>query len=202
MKTPDVESGTKCLARLGPQFLDLEFAQLVGQRLARPNDVPVNLHDNIVLGFPGVGLEKIDRLLTRPALGMDAGVDHQSDGPPHLVGQLAKLGIGISVKTHLLAKALGVKSPALDVAGVTAVLAKFREPLDLVRDGQLQVMARHGLVQRERFHLPLGSRFEIVGVGEKISGPPGLVRTRLVVGGSHRLFNISRDRHHAVRLAG
>ena len=169
--------------------------------MAGPDDVAVDLDGDVVICFAGVCLEKIDRPLPRPALGVNTGINDQADGPPHFVGQLAELGIRVGVKAHLLAEALGIQAPALDVAGVAAVLAELRQAHDLVGDGQLQMMPRHSLVQRERLHLPLGTRLQVVGVGKEKTGAAGVVRSGLIIGSCDRLLDVRRNRNYAVRLA-
>ena len=156
MEFSDIKIIFQCLFGKRAQLLDFQFAHLVGQRLTWPHDVPVDFHDDVVLGFSSVGLEVVDRSLPAPAKVVQASVHHQPDGPPHLVGQLTKFRVWIRVKTHLFAKAFCVQRPALDVHCVAPVLAKFRQTGQLVRDSQLQMMARHRLVQRQSLHLPLG----------------------------------------------
>ena len=69
----------------GAQPADGQLAELVGQRLSRPADVAVDLGLDLMLRQRGVAREIVDRLLARPAVAMDAGVDHQPRGAPHLV---------------------------------------------------------------------------------------------------------------------
>ena len=63
-------------------------------------------------------------------------------------------------------------------------------------------MPRYGFVQRKRFHLPLGTRLQIIGVSKEKTGPTGVIRTGLIVSSGDRLFDVRRNRNHAVRLAG
>src|SRR5260370_42288844 len=51
---------------LAPQSLDLALADLVGQGLGRPADVPICLDYRVGLGDPGLD-KLIDGLLARPA---------------------------------------------------------------------------------------------------------------------------------------
>src|SRR5688572_3051407 len=57
----DVEALAELGGRARAQLLDLQLADLVGQRLARPGDVAVDLVDDVVLGLGRVGLEELDR---------------------------------------------------------------------------------------------------------------------------------------------
>ena len=59
----DVELVAELARGSGAEFLQFKFAKLVGQRLAGPDDVAVDLDGDIVIYFAGVCLEKIDRPL-------------------------------------------------------------------------------------------------------------------------------------------
>jgi hypothetical protein len=66
VERPNVERGPKSPLSPLPKFLDLEFSNLVGERLAGPDDVAVDLDDDVVLGFGRVLLEVIDGLFSTP----------------------------------------------------------------------------------------------------------------------------------------
>ena len=68
-----------------PQRQDLELTDLIGQRLSRHHDVAVDLVDDVVLRLGCVVLEEIDGLLPRPSLVVEARVDDQPHGTPHVV---------------------------------------------------------------------------------------------------------------------
>src|SRR5215213_3723417 len=51
VKLAYVEPVAQFSPRLRPQLLDLQLAQLVGERLARPHYVPVYLDDDVVFGL-------------------------------------------------------------------------------------------------------------------------------------------------------
>jgi hypothetical protein len=70
-----VEAVAERTFRLRPQRLDLQLADLVGECLAGHDNITIDLVDDIVFGFGGIVLEEVDRLLTRPALVVDARVD-------------------------------------------------------------------------------------------------------------------------------
>ena len=72
---------------LRAQLADLQLADLVGQRLARVGDVAVDLGIDIGGGQRGIVGHEGDRLLLGPALGVDAGVDHQPRRAPHFVAR-------------------------------------------------------------------------------------------------------------------
>ena len=156
-----------------------------------------------MFGLAGIRLEEVDGLLARPAQRVHTGIHHQADGPPHFIGQCTEFGVGVGVKAHLLAQAFGIKPPAFDERGVPPAIAAVPGQIaQLLLNGDLQVMARHRLMQRQRFHLPLGAGVQCVGIGEEIARPAGFQRTGLVVGRSLGFFGIGRHRHHTVGRAG
>src|SRR5690349_25162687 len=112
---------------------------------------------------------------------MDAGVDDEADGSPHLVGELSEFRVRILVKSELRSQALGIKAPAFDECSVAAVAPKVRNSLQLLGERDLKVMAWHRLVRAQDFHLPNGSGVELVGVDHKLPGAAGRDRSGLVV---------------------
>ena len=77
MEGPDVEATAEARLGIGPQASDLELADLVGQRLARPDQVSVHLVGDVVDRERAVLGHELDRLRARPAQGVHPGVDHQ-----------------------------------------------------------------------------------------------------------------------------
>jgi len=122
------------------QLLDAQLADLVGERLPGPGDVAIDLVDDVVLALRGVRLEELDRLLARPALVVQAGVDDEPHGAPHLVGELAELVVGILVEPHFLAEALAVQRPALDERRRLEAAAEPRLVAEFLRERDLQVV--------------------------------------------------------------
>src|SRR5436309_56884 len=153
---PDIQPRREGGGRGVAQLAELELPDLVGQCLAGIHDVAVHLDDDVLLRLGGVVLEEVDRLLARPPQGMNPRVDHESHGAPHFVGELAELGVWVLIHAELGPEALGVEPPAFDQRGVATVPAELGQSVQLLGQRDLQVMAGHGLVQAERFHLPLG----------------------------------------------
>ncbi len=60
----DVEGLDQLLLGVGAELLDLELTDLVGQRLTRPDDVAIDLDDDVVLLLAGVRDEVVDGLLS------------------------------------------------------------------------------------------------------------------------------------------
>src|SRR5947209_20385929 len=85
---------------------------------------------------------------------------------PHFVAELAEFRIRIFVHPDLFAETLGIQRPAFYEGCIASVPAEFRNSFEFLSEGNLQMMARHGLVKRERFHLPLRSRVQLVRVYE------------------------------------
>src|SRR3989442_425158 len=149
---PRPEGGGRRVAQLA----ELELPDLVGERLAGVHDVAVHLDDDVLLSLRCVVLEEVDRLLARPPHRVNPGVEHETHGAPHFVGELAELGVRVLIHAELGPEALGVEPPALDERGVATVPAELGQAVQLLGQRDLQVVAGHRLVQAERFHLPLG----------------------------------------------
>src|SRR5438128_4117361 len=66
MKLSNVEARSKFPRRPRPQFLDLQLAELISQRLAGPDDVTINLDDDVVFGLRRVRFHEINRLFAAP----------------------------------------------------------------------------------------------------------------------------------------
>src|SRR5262245_55236157 len=66
----NVEARAEPTFGLLAQFEDLQLADLVGQRLPRPADVPIDLVFDVVLGHEGVVEHVLDRARPAPAFGV------------------------------------------------------------------------------------------------------------------------------------
>ncbi len=95
---------------------------------------------------------------------MDAGVDHQARGAEEFGREAAEVHVGVGEETELLREIFRVKRPALDVGGVAAIAAETRDALEFLRDGDLHVVARDGLVVGERLHLVDRETLHLEGV--------------------------------------
>src|SRR5687768_7884075 len=117
MESRQVELVPHPLLRAGAEFPDLQLAHLVAQGLAGPGHITLDLGNMpLVLGFAPFILSLKDQgLLPGPSLRMQAGVDDQADGPMYIAEKHAEILVRIGVKPKLLAEALRVKRPALDV---------------------------------------------------------------------------------------
>ena len=164
MEPAQVEMGAQGGFRLAPQTPDGEFAELVGQSLAGPADVPVDLRLHLVLRQGRVGGEIVDGLPARPALLVKPGVDHQSRGAPHLIGQPPEMLVGGAIDPHLDTEPFGVEAPALSIPGKIGVAPELRPRLLLLGEGRLQAVAGRALVQGQRRDLVQWAAGQVVGV--------------------------------------
>src|SRR6267143_2432715 len=138
----NIEFAAERRRRVRAQLFDLQLADLVGERLARPYDVAIDFHGDVMLRLPGIGLEVVDGVLARPPHRMDAGVEDEADGTPHLVGELPEFAVRIFVETELVAETLAVESPTLNERRVATVPPELRHSLLLLSQRDLEVMPR------------------------------------------------------------
>src|ERR1700733_14027553 len=134
----DVESLSECLLSPRPSLKDGALAEVVRERLPGPGDVAVDLGADLALWQRGVLAEIVERLLARPPLGVDAGVDYQARRAPDLVAEHAEAVVGRVVHAHLAAELLAVERPALPVGGDVSELAEGGLILVLHRDRDLE----------------------------------------------------------------
>src|SRR5690606_14792971 len=73
-----VEAVAEFVLGLAAQVQQGAVADVVGQRLARPGDVAVDLVDHVDLRQRGMAGQVVDRLLPAPAVLVQPGVDHQA----------------------------------------------------------------------------------------------------------------------------
>jgi hypothetical protein len=156
------EGGTLRGAGLVAQGLDAHLADLVGAGLAGGDEVAADLRADLALRLRRVGWRRTPGLLLAPALGVDAGVDHQADAAPDVAAQPAEVAVGVGVLAHLLGQPLRIEAPALDIGAVAAAGgAELRQAGQLLGDGDLHVMARQALV--------IGGALDLEGRGGAVS---------------------------------
>ena len=113
---------------------------------------------------------------------MQPGVDHQPRRAERLPLQVAEAAGRIAVQAQLEAQRLGIQRPAFVVGGEAAAAAKARQPGQLHRAGNLQVMAGHRLVRDGGLHLPQRAGAIAVRVDVDPARPAAVQRRALVVG--------------------
>ncbi len=183
MEFADVEPGTQRRARVGPQPEHLELADLVGEGLAGPHDVAVDLVGDVVGCQRGVLGHEVDRLPARPAERVHARVHDQATGAPGVEGEDADPVEIAAVEAHLLGKPLRVEPPAFPEGGHAGVTPELGQALDLLGDRDLQVMPGDRLVECEGFGLVARTRLRL-GLCSRSTGRAGCRRGP--VGGSTR----------------
>ena len=121
VECPHIETVSE--TSLGPraELSKLQLSDLVHQRLPRPDDVSVDLDRNSRIAHPGVLPEELDRPLPVPSERVEAGIDHESDRPPHVEGELAHFGVRVPIKSELLSQTFRVESPAFYERGRPAL---------------------------------------------------------------------------------
>src|SRR5919201_1472801 len=94
----------------------------------------------------------------------------QPRGTPRVVREHADPVEVVRVQAHLVAQALGVERPTLDVRGRPEMSPELRQPIQLLRDPDLEVMARNRLVECEDLGLVPGPRLRERGVDQVLTG--------------------------------
>ncbi len=79
-------------------------------------------------------MKVLHHLVAGPVVGVDAGVDDETDGAPDVAFQASVVGVGVLVEADIFAEALGVESPAFAIGRVVTVFAEFGNA------GQLRAM--------------------------------------------------------------
>src|SRR5208337_3497951 len=123
------------------QFEYFKLANFVAQCLRGPGDIAISFGLNVHFIFRGMVVEKVNDLLARPMLGMEAGVDDEADGTQHIVLKVAVIAVGILVKSEFLTETFGIERPAFGIGRVVFVATEERQLWQLLREGDLYVMA-------------------------------------------------------------
>ncbi len=134
MKAANVEFATQLRSRAISQLHDLELADHIGGGLPRVDQIALDRLADVARRIGGVVRQILDRLVTAPALVVEAGIDHQPRRAPQLHPQPTEVGIGIGVEAHVLPQLLGIKAPALAVGGHPAEAAERRHIAQLGLD--------------------------------------------------------------------
>ena len=103
-------------------------------------------------------VQEVDRLLARPTQGVHAGVDHEPPGAPGVERQDPEAIHVAGVEAHLVREALRVQAPALGEGGGAEGPLERGQARQLLGDRDLEVVARHRLVEGQRLGLVAGPR--------------------------------------------
>ena len=188
--------------RIGAQFSNAEFANLVAGRLTRPADVAIDFVLDVECGERGVERHVINRLLTRPIERVNASVYNESRRPPHFVEESAEVIVRIFIEPHLNSKSLAVERPTFDERSGIKVLPKLAHAFEFIRKRNLKVMPRHRFMQRERHDLIRRTHVESIRVGIEPSRFAALRTALLVVRSRLRRRHEFRDLTNAIGEAG
>src|SRR5580658_4472918 len=131
-----VELGTQLFLCRRAQLPYFQLPQLVSQRLTWPDDIAINLDGDVLIRLPGIVFEELYGLIARPPHRMHPGIDHQANGAPHLVGELAELRIRILQQPNFFPEALGIQRPAFNERRIADMLAELRHVLHLLPQGK------------------------------------------------------------------
>src|SRR5688572_19044348 len=131
----DIETRSETLLGAFSQLLNLQFAELVGQRLSRPGNVAIDFCRHFMDRQRGARGHVIDGLLPGPPHGVQTGIDDQTAGAPHLVGETSEVVIRISIKTGLEPEPFGVQTPPLAECRDVRETTKVRQRSELAIEG-------------------------------------------------------------------
>src|SRR5688500_16688854 len=104
MECTDVELRPERLLCALAELADLELTDLVRQRPAGPDDVPIGLCLDLRLVDCGVVAEILHDLLARPLLRMKSGVDDKANRAEHFVIEAAIAAVWILIEAHFPAE--------------------------------------------------------------------------------------------------
>src|SRR5688500_18289424 len=170
MKVLDVELVPELPLRLGAKPLDGHGAALLGQSLARDGDGALDLVLGVGLAHARIVEHVLDRLLAAPALGMDAGVDHQAHRAQHLIIERAHALVWVLVEAHRVTERLRIEGPAFDISGIAAEPHERRQRRILLRQADLEVVAGRTFMQVQSGHARRGPRRQVIGVEVEDAG--------------------------------
>ena len=181
------------------KFTDFYLTHFIGQCLARPEDIAVNLSTNVVKRKGRINSHKINRLITCPAHGVHAGIHYQSQCTPHFIAQAAEITVGIIIHSHFQAKPFGVERPSLTVCRKSRYSSEFGQILQFLLQGSLQMMTRNGLVQRKCHHFIKRTAQQIVRIDRIKTGTGTIGGTAAVIGRGGAWCQVIRNFHDTVR---
>src|SRR5690606_12559916 len=136
---------------------DLLLADHEAAGLARIDAVAVDLALGGVAVLARVGHHPVDRLFTRPARMVDAGVDDHAAGPEKLPLQITDPADRIAlIGADFVGQLLGVERPAFGPGRETDRPPEQRQLPRLPQDAVLEMVPRHAFVVQESGNAPQG----------------------------------------------
>ena len=149
MEFARIETVAECGHRTAAQRLQLEFTDLVGQRLPRHRDVAFDFDGRIGFADRRRLTHLRNRLFARPALGMQTGIDDKAVGAPDLGCKASKILVWIGVDTDIMTQRFGVETPAFDISGLATEATEGRQTSQFLLQRNLEVMPRNRFVQED-----------------------------------------------------
>ena len=98
VEVANVKPGAECLLGFPSQPLNLELAELVGERLTRPCDVTIDFGERLLRH---VLREILAGTITRPSHGVDSRIDDEPHAAKLLAGKLTESRRGIAVYAQI-----------------------------------------------------------------------------------------------------
>src|SRR4051812_43633828 len=143
----EVEAGAERDLGLRPRPGPGHVADLVAARLPDLGAIALDLALRARPGEAGRLDQVVGRLLAAPFLGVEAGVDDEARRPEQEGLEEAGAAQGIAlIDPELVGELFGVERPAFRISAEEACLAKGRDVLRLLREADLEVVARDPLV--------------------------------------------------------
>ena len=178
-------------AGLGPDAM----ADLVTGRLPRLGAVAFDLPLAARLSKAGLFHHIGGRLLAAPALGVNAGVDHQPRRAEEEGLEIARAVERRRIAAQLIRQLFGIKRPAFGIGAHEGDLAQHRDIARGLRGRNLQMMARHAFMIGERaqpIFRPVAHIFQV----DEIDGRARPVERGAVIIAVRRTI-LDLDRHGA-----
>ena len=112
MKGPRIEARAQLALRAQPLRCDSQGSNRTGKRLGRRCRAAIGLKRRLSGREWCIRAEVVDRLLARPALGVNASVHNHSTRPHDLVREVGKVTVWITVQAKITTEGFTVLRPA------------------------------------------------------------------------------------------
>ena len=202
MEQLDVELGSECGLRLGARARPGHVTDLIAACLTGLRAIAFDLALRSRAGEASGGHHIVGRLFAAPALGVDAGVDHQPRRAEQerleVAGALQRRRIG----AELLGELFGIQRPAFRIGREETDLAQRRNVLRFLRKADLQMMARHALMIGERGQRIFRPVADILQINEIDGGARPVERGAVVIAVRRAILNLDRHGADFERLRG
>src|SRR4029450_3156925 len=121
---------------------------------------------------------------------MDPRVHHETPGPPELEREAAEIRVRIRIEPDLFRGQLAVEPPPFRVGGVgTRKFPKLRNSVQLLRNGDLHVMAGNAFMMGQRFQFVSWIVLHVAQVHIKHAGARSIWRWLLIKSFAGRLLS-------------